>query len=357
MPCFGGIVTPKAPPRFQFALVLLIAAPLAGCLQGDDDADDGGTPPTDTSGSTTPPPAAKPPAPKGDGLTATEIATLVTAFNDQPFMGGQGSPEHVWKWVTPTTFIGLHFNNAQPLSATKLLWIVIGQKGVFCRETQPGGNTSGFTHFHKATSANWDAGHGGQAGDQGYWLLHVGVDMFEAPAWSVKPGTDYSFMPTPAPACAANVPDVDVDAPGADALSAVEIAALRAAFNEQPFQGGQGSPAHVSRWVNEEAFVFLHFNNDDVTKATGLLWFGLGTRGEFCRAKQPHADFTHFHQWTSSSWDGGHGGKARDQGYWLQHNAVTEIPQGDMMAGTGVPWGPVAVGVDRGFMPTPAPAC
>lgn len=290
------------------------------------------------------------PAPEGTALTNPEIRDFIKPFDDQPFLGGQGSPEHVLKWVTDDTFIGLHFMGAEdPKNANMLNWIVVGVKGVFCAEAQPGGPASGFTHFHKASSATWDAGHGGQAGDQGYWLLHVAVDDFTAPWGGVTPGTDYGFMPTEPPECGTTVPAVDIAGLTEDNdLSKAERDALLAVFDDQPFQGGQETPEHVWKWVNPDAFVFLHWNHADPESATALNWFGVGVRGQFCDSKQPHDDFTHHHRWASPTWDAGHGGKARDYGYWLQHNAVREFT---------APWGDVEPGVDREFMPTEAPDC
>lgn len=346
-----------------FASLLFVAAALAGCTAKTHDSTSTTTVTSTATGTWGG--AGKAAAPALSGLTTDELGHLVAAFDDEIFTGGQGSPAHVWKFVSSDTAIGLHVNNDDVTKATRVLWVVLAVKGVFCSQAQPDATPKSFSHFHKYSSATWDGGHGGNAGDQGYWLSHVAVtdipkgDMMAGtgvPWGPVEPGVDYAFMPTPATACG-TVPAVNFSPADAGGLTAAEIATLNAAFNDQPFQGGQESDMHVAKGLNANAFLSLHWNAVDPAQATGLMWYVIGVRGEMCKDKQPHADFTHFHQWSSATWDGGHGGATRDQGYWLLHAAVANIPNGDMMAGTGVPWGPVSPGVDRAFMPTPAPAC
>ena len=87
--------------------------------------------------------------------------------------------------------------------------------------------------------------------------------------------------------------------------------------------------------------------------------------GRFCQGEQARVEasygpgFTHFHKQSTPGNDpaAGHGGVGGEDGFWFRHIAVTNIPQGDMMAGTGVPWGPVRPGIDYDFMPTAAPQC
>ncbi len=334
--------------RSWLVLLLFLGVALAGCQHAvDDDNGDVGATDEPTDDPTGDDPVADP-APPGEALSQEDIQALVEAFDDQPFQGGQGSPEHVNKWVTDDTFISLHFNNEDPAEADQLLWIVIGQKGVFCSEAQPGGSDGGFTHFHQWESDSWEGGHGGDAGDPGYWLVHLGVDEFSAPAWDVVPGVDYNFMPTDPPECGGDVPDVDFDPPGSGPLGDEDIERLNSLFDDEPLQGGQETPEHVWKWVNEDVFIFLHYNHEDPSEASELNWYGLGVRGEFCESAQPHADFTHFHQWESDSWEGGHGGPARAQGYWLLHAGVHEF---------SAPAWEVEIGPDRNFMPTDAPEC
>lgn len=141
------------------------------------------------------------PPPKGDLLSSEEIRLLALMFNDTPYTGGQDTPNHVWKWVTDDSFIFFHFDQADVTEATALDYFGLGVKGTFCEEQQPHPD---FTHFHKWTSPQWELAHGGEAGDYGYWLLHVAVREFEAPWGQVVPGVDRNFHPTPPPTCNSN---------------------------------------------------------------------------------------------------------------------------------------------------------
>lgn len=324
----------------------LMAGALAGCTSPGTDDGDGGD--GSTAQLTTPPPL-------GTALSASAIGDLVEAYDDRPFIGGQGTPEHVWKWVNEDVMIFLHFDARDPAEAENLNWIGVGVKGRFCKQDQDalGGKVSGFTHFHKQSASTWDAGHGGDAtlgGDLGYWLQHVAVRDFTAPWGDVTPGTDYEFMPTDPPTCPSLPPLGQLEDTGEGPLARSEIDGLADLFDDGPelYQGGQPTPEHVWKWVNDETFLLLHFNKPDVAQADALLWYGVGVRGEFCAEEQPHEDFTHFHKWRSATWDGGHGGSPGDRGYWLLHAGVDtfEAPAWD-----------VEPGVDREFMPTPPSEC
>ncbi|SIS13466.1 hypothetical protein [Natronorubrum thiooxidans] len=333
------------------------ALAVAGCL-GDEESDepaesDDGTGADDmddgTSGADSEDPNLEP-APTGAALTNDEIRTLVDAFDDRVFQGEQSdpfTPSHVTKWVSDDTFIFLHFDEPNPEEANNLLWVGVGTKGVFSEAGQPGPE---FTHFHQYEADDWDGGHGGEVGDEGYWLTHIAVDEFESPFGETEPGVDYEFMPTP-PAAFDGDSVADFEIEGQGGLDDDDIETLIELFDDEPFEGGQAEdgypnvPAHIAKWVTEDVFVFLHFDEPDLREASDLIYYGIGVRGEFTAESQPHEDdFTHFHKWNAESWDGGHGGQEGQHGYWLVHHAVRPLE---------MPWGDVAVGVDRNFMPTP----
>lgn len=123
-------------------------------------------------------------------------------------------------------------------------------------------------------------------------------------------------------------------------------------------------PDHKIRVLPDGSGMFFHFNAP-YGQESQLLWIGQLVPGRFCKADQQQveaaygAGFSHFHKkfTPGSNPEAGHGGVGGEDGYWFRHIAVTNIPQGDMMKGTGVPWGPVSPGVDVNFMPTAAPEC
>lgn len=286
------------------------------------------------------------PAPEAKGLTAEEVKGLTAAFSDEPLQGGQKSPRFA-KWVNEDVFVFLQFNSSDPTTASVLRYIGIGVKGVFCKEAQPGGATGGFNHFHRLNAPVYSQGHGGPAGEVGYWLLFIAVTELEASWGHVTPGVDYGFSPTPPPECGASVPEPDFDPPDASNLTSREIVTLAALFGDSPLEGGQVAP-RVSKWVNEDVWIFLQFNNIVPANATALRYIGLGVSSTFCTSSQPHADFTHFHRLTAARYSEGHGGAPGEVGYWLLFTAAMELDAS---------WGHVMPGVDRLFSPTPPPAC
>lgn len=145
-------------------------------------------------------------------------------------------------------------------------------------------------------------------------------------------------------------------APKGDGLSAQEIQALATAFSDEPLTGGQEPwPNHLVKWVNDDTFVFLHFDSvDPVADAAAgntptMNWMGLGVRGVFCAEDQPTPDFTHFHKYSAPTYAEGHGGAGGEEGYWLMHINVREFDS---------PFGPTgAPGVHEGFGPTEPEPC
>ena len=147
-----------------------------------------------------------------------------------------------------------------------------------------------------------------------------------------------------------------------DQINAQEMRQLRLFYSDSPLQPAM--PDHLIKVLADGTGIFLHFDKP-VGQDSMVLWLGTMVPGKFCKADQDRVQatsgpgFVHFHQKSIPGNDpnSGHGGKGGENGYWFRHIAVTNIPLGDMMAGTGVPWGPVKPGIDTNFMPTPAPAC
>ncbi|MFU8869513.1 hypothetical protein [Natronococcus sp.] len=346
-------------------------AALAGCT-GDDDADDemAEEPDDETEDEVDddePEPeeeelASLEETPQGEPLSEEDIGALVAAFDDEPMSDEQqeveGSernytPQHVWKWVGDENLIGLHFDDPNPEEATALDYITIGQKGLFTEESQPGEE---FTHFHQHTADGWEAGHGGQTGDEGYWLTHIAVREIQYPFHDepIEPQVDYGFMPTP-PEEGSEGHDVDWQAPdgGEGDLADEDRDELIEIFddewtNEDQQEADGRTPAHVWKWVTEDTLVFLHWDEPNPEEAENLIYFGIGERGQFTGEDVPAGqadDFTHFHKHEADSWEAGHGGQDPDQhGMWLVHHATRDHE---------MPWGEIEVGIDREFMPTP----
>ncbi|ELY40234.1 hypothetical protein [Natronorubrum tibetense] len=349
------------------------AIALAGCLGGDDEtADDangddeevnddeeeinGDEEETDL--------ASLDPTPEGESLSEDDIHALVDLFDDQPMNEDQHevegddreyTPRHVWMWVSDENLIGLHFNEPNPEDATELDYITIGQKGLFTEESQP---SEEFSHFHKHTADGWEDGHGGETGDEGYWLTHIAVREIEYPFHDepIEPQVDYGFMPTP-PEEGSEGHETDWEAPdgGEGDLSDDQRDALIEIFddhwtNEDQQEAPHGTPAHLWKWVSEETFLLLHFDEPAVEEADNLIYFGIGQRGQFTSDDIPAGqadEFTHFHKHEADSWDAGHGGQDAEQwGAWLVHHATRDHE---------MPWGEVEVGIDREFMPTEPP--
>lgn len=283
------------------------------------------------------------PAPEGTALNKADMQKFATVYNDKPFSGGQTAP-YLAKFVNKDVFLFMQFDKPGPDEATTLRYIGMGQKGVFCSEAQPGGPKNGFSHFQRYKAETYGAGTGGQAGEAGYWLLALAVDNFETPNGKASPGIDYSYSPTAAPACGANVPKPDFNPAGADSVTKDKLVELANLFNDKAFVGGQ-VPPRLSKFVNKDVIYFLQFDKSVPAEVTTLRDMGIGVRSQFCQ--QPTADFSHFHRYSAASYGAGHGGLPTSQGYWLQFNAVMPIESG----GTTIQPGP-----DRNFSLLPPPA-
>lgn len=151
------------------------------------------------------------------GCTAADneelVATLHASYKDQPFKGGQETPDHEWSFIDSSRehIAFLHWmpetrdgqsTDGDAEQADHLFATGEGFKARWCKGT--GGVSqaqidAGFVHFHKETSANWDAGHGGDSATQvGFWLRHIaaesGIEMM--PGVVSQAGKVYPLMPT-----------------------------------------------------------------------------------------------------------------------------------------------------------------
>jgi plastocyanin len=131
-------------------------------------------------------------------------------------------------------------------------------------------------------------------------------------------------------------------------LTPEEIAAFAAAFDDTPLVGGQLAP-RLSKWVTDDVFLFLQFDNADPAAASRLLDIGIGVRGVFCAEDQPDRSFTHFHRFNAPEYREGHGGEPGAEGYWLTWAAVDTFESGDGRT--------ITPGIDYEFSPTPPPSC
>lgn len=138
------------------------------------------------------------------------LAQLRSTYTDQPFKGGQDTPEHTWLMPTRDTVLFLHWNHRDPAQADGLLFVGDGFRAKGC--IGPGGVTQsqiadGYVHFHKETAAQWDQGHHTDGpSTMGWWLRHVGAKNGAGPMPGmpdIVEGEIYALMPSyeNAPAC------------------------------------------------------------------------------------------------------------------------------------------------------------
>jgi len=278
-------------------------------------------------------------------LTTEELQEITAQFSDDVFTGGQTAPR-ISRWVNESVFVFLQLDAPDLAEAAAIRYAGIGVKGVFCAETQP---DSSFTHFHKFDAPSYAEGHGNAPGDQGYWLTWAATESFASrDGRQVEPGIDYEFSPLPPPTCGSDVPDVNFDPPGADALTPAEIAELTGIFDDGILTGGQ-TPPRFHKWVNDNVTMFFQFDSPNPEEATALLNVGITVPGTFCQESQPTEDFPHFHQTHAPSYGKGHGSAPGQVGYWLLWIATDTYEARDGRQ--------VVPGVDRAFSPTPPPVC
>lgn len=109
-------------------------------------------------------------------------------FSDDPFLGPGssteavpgGTPAHEWRKLSDGRLEYLHWDNADPANATKLLFVgdavgplmgCLGEGGVSQAQID-----AGYNHFHKLRAASFAAGHHMDPNDaraMGYWLRHL----------------------------------------------------------------------------------------------------------------------------------------------------------------------------------------
>lgn len=107
---------------------------------------------------------------------------------------------------------------------------------------------------------------------------------------------------------------------------------LRAEYTDNPFKGGQETPAHLFKKTGEGRYDFLHFNDADPAKADGLMFTGDAFRAKGCVGSggisqaQIADGYVHFHKETSANWDQGHhtNSNPNTMGYWFKHVAAEE---------------------------------
>jgi hypothetical protein len=133
-------------------------------------------------------------------------------------------------------------------------------------------------------------------------------------------------------------------------LSPEKVREFGALFDDQPYTGGQTAP-RLSKWINENTYVFVQFDKFPVAEATAVRYVGIGVKGVFCTEAQPDASaksFTHFHRPVATQYAEGHGGPPGTQGYWLTWMATASFDSQGRA---------VQPGIDYQFSPTPPPPC
>jgi hypothetical protein len=155
--------------------------------------------------------AAKPPASQALSQLAPQTIRkigpqLAKNFTFQPF--APPMPDHVWMKADDKTITFLHFAKPVNQPNNQLIFIGDGIRGRFCADNQPDQGKTGYVHFHSLKAAPGHEhnemmamGHGGQPGQEGYWLRHIAVAEFDMMGQHFKPGLAMDFMPTPPPKC------------------------------------------------------------------------------------------------------------------------------------------------------------
>jgi hypothetical protein len=124
---------------------------------------------------------------------------LTSAFVPGKKLGLNSMADHVILRTSGGPVLALHFDNMDLDKAQNLNWVAYALPGRFTRADQARLNRRygpGFTHFHSFTN---DA-HGGPAGTNGVWFVHIGTRNFRSPFGQVRVGrVDRTFMPTRPP--------------------------------------------------------------------------------------------------------------------------------------------------------------
>ena len=124
---------------------------------------------------------------------------LTSAFVPGKKLGLNSMADHVILRTSGGPVLALHFDNMNLARAQNLNWVAYALPGRFTRADQARLNRlygPGFTHFHSFKN---DA-HGGPAGTNGVWFVHIGTRNFRSPFGQVRVGrVDRTFMPTRPP--------------------------------------------------------------------------------------------------------------------------------------------------------------
>lgn len=139
------------------------------------------------------------PAPEAMGQVGPQLAQ---AFTFDPF--DPPLRNHLWMDAGDGRVKFLHFSKPADDPEARLIFFGDGIQGRFCAEDQPDGGRTGYVHFHQAHAPHAHSpkdAHGGQAGDEGYWLRHVAVGSFEFKGRQMTPGIAMNFPATPPPSC------------------------------------------------------------------------------------------------------------------------------------------------------------
>jgi hypothetical protein len=119
-------------------------------------------------------------------------------------------------------------------------------------------------------------------------------------------------------------------ASGSDDLKAQALAL----YTSKPFN--TNTPEHTWLETGDGHMTFLHWNDVDPAKATGLLFTGEGFKGKFCvgdagvTKSEYDAGFVHFHSAVAPNWDAGHNaggadGASTTDGWWLRHVGAADM--------------------------------
>jgi len=255
-------------------------------------------------------------------------------------------PDHLWVDLGGgEEAMFLHFNQSledvdDPFDPDflneNLMYVGLAIRGRFFAEERP--TNPAYTHFHQLSAESPEAGHGGEAGDEGYWLVHIAVQDLERPWGEVEPGVDFDFMPTEPPA---QFDDLDI-------FETYDVASATDWEWRVDWPMDPPLPDHLWIDLGRGRAMFLHYDRPVDEEGAELIYVGDAIRGRFTAEAQPDIPgFVHFHQLEAESVDAGHGGAPGAEGYWLRHIAVRDME---------MPWGEVEPGVDFNFMVTDPPA-
>lgn len=129
------------------------------------------------------------------------LGALATMYAYKPFHPTSAMPDHLWMENGVGRAVFLHFNKPVSDPTARVVFAGEGVYGRFCAEDQPDGGKTGFVHFHRFATPKQEIGHGGHAGEEGYWLKHYAVTEFDMMGKHFTPGIVMDFMPTTAPNC------------------------------------------------------------------------------------------------------------------------------------------------------------